>query len=265
MSKKLAPIAATVAVALLFPLAGQAATGTDNANDPAYASGYNAGQNGGTGFGAYTVTSNAGAGTFVFTAAEGEGNSGTPPPSSIDSNGKSFGLFAGGSSTAQVKVTRPFTTSLGNTGDTFSLDFVTGYNDAGSSGVALTSGAATVGDFRFVAGGTGFTFNGTPTGLGFTPGALHLTYTVTAPGQYSFSSTGAVTFNGTGSFSSPLDGANITLVNTGAGTPDHNAYFNNLAVTNITPTPEPGGLVPMLLGTALLGGVIVARRRGVTA
>ena len=70
------------------------------------------------------------AGTFVFTATEAEGNQGTPAPSTIDSNGKSFGLFAQ-SADASITITRGFAAPLSTPGRTFSLDFVTGLNNDG--------------------------------------------------------------------------------------------------------------------------------------
>ncbi len=201
----------------------------DNAGNAAYAKGYNAGENGGVGFTPFTVKTAGTAGTFVFTATESEGNKGTPAPSTIDSSGKSFGLFAQ-TQDASITITRGFATPLMQKGQTFSLDFVSGYNDAGTAGVALTTAAGPLGSFVFHGGGTGVLFNDAKTGLVFVPGASHLVYTLTSPTAYTLKVTGAYTFSGTGSFTGPITGFQVQQTNSGAITPDHNAYFNNLSV-----------------------------------
>ena len=223
---------AAAAMLALLPLAGHAqtaATAQDKASNPAYATGYDAGQNGGTGFTPFKVVSVGTAGTFLFTATESEGNTGTPTPSTIDTEAKSFGLYAQ-STGASVTITRGFTKPLAAKGDTFSLDFVGGYNDTGTSGVALTIAGGTVGGFVFHGGGTGVLFNDKPTGIGFVPGASHLVYTLTSPTTYSLTVTGADAFTGSGTFSSPITGFQVQQTNSGSTKPDHNAYFNNLSV-----------------------------------
>ena len=234
--------AALPAAALcLLALPSQAQTLTDSAADPAYASGY-AGQNGGSGFGPFVVALSAAgggtAGTFIFTAAEGEGNRGTPSPSTIDSNHKSFGFYAHGTSRGagdpSILITRRFTHPLAAKGDTFSLDFVTGYNDGGIAGVALTTGSGPVGRFQYQVGGNYF-LNGKIVVKGYKPGALHLTYTLTSPTSYSFTSSGAVVCFGAGRTSSPITGFLVHQTNASNGkksvtSPDHNGYFNHLTL-----------------------------------
>ena len=200
----------------------------DNAANPAYTKGYNAGQNGGTTFTPFTIKTAGTAGTFIFTATEAEGNKGTPAPSTIDTKDKSFGLFAQ-TPDASVTITRGFTAPLIQKGQTFSLDFVTGLNDAGTAGVALTTAAGPVGSF-VLHGGTGFLFNDAKTGLIFAPGALHLTYTLTSPTTYSLKVTGASTFSGTGTVKGPITGFQVQQANSGSIQPDHNAYFNSPTV-----------------------------------
>ncbi len=209
----------------------QAEASQDNASDSAYAKGYNAGENGGSGFAPFQIVSAGMAGTFIFTAMEAEGNKGTPSPSTIDTNGKSFGLFAQ-SADASITITRGFVVPLAAPGSTFSLDFVSGYNDAGTSGVALKTVDGTVGSFVFH-GGTGVFFNGAATGIGIVPGASHLVYTLTSPTTYSLTVTGANAFQGTGTLKGPIIGFQVQQTASGAAKSDHNAYFNNLAVGHI--------------------------------
>ncbi len=204
------------------------ATLPDNAANPAYAKGYNAGQNGGTAFTPFTIKTSGTAGTFIYSAAEGEGNAGAPTPSTIDTKDKSFGLFAQ-TPDASITITRGFTKPLTQKGQTFSLDFVTGLNDAGTAGVALSTAAGPVGSF-VLHGGTGFLFNEAKTGQNFAPGALHLVYTLTSPTTYSLKVTGASTFSGTGTFQGPITGFQVQQTNSGSTKPDHNAYFNSPSV-----------------------------------
>ena len=231
MHAKLLSTAAAAATVFLLPLAGQAGSTvyTDNANNSAYSGGY-AGQGGSApGFGAFkVVTAGPSSGTFDFTAAEAEGNSGTPVPATIDTGNKSFGLYAQGADDS-VTITRSFKAPLAAVGETFSLDFVTGYNDGGTVGVALTNAGGAVGKF-FYQGDGSYYFNGKAAVTGYARGALHLTYTLTSPTTYSFTSTGAVSYSGTGTFSSPITGFEVQQTKSGAITPDHNAYFNNLSL-----------------------------------
>ena len=117
-------------------------------------------------------------------------------------------------------------------GDSFALDFVSGYNDAGIVGVALTTAEGTAGSFVFHSQGVGILFNDKPTGVGFVPGASHLVYTLTSPTTYSLTVTGADAFTGTGTFTGPITGFQVQQTNSGSTKPDHNAYFNNLALTH---------------------------------
>ena len=234
MNTKLFSAAVITTMFSLLPLQSQAQTAArDDANNPVYAHGYGSGQNGGTGFDAFKVVATGTAGTFVFTATESEGNRGVPSPSTIDTGKKSFGLFAQRPG-ASVTITRNFKIPLAAKGDMFSLDFVGGYNEAGMSGVALTNGDGTVGSFVFHSGGVGVLFNGAPTGVGFVPGASHLVYTLTSPTSYSLTVTGAGAYTGSGTFSNPITGFQVQQTDSGAITPNHNAYFNNLSVRYVS-------------------------------
>jgi hypothetical protein len=171
------------------------------------------------------------AGTFVFSATEAEGNNGTPVPGTIDTDAKSFGLFAQ-SKDAVITITRGFVKPLTQTGDSFALDFVSGNNEAGMVGVALTTANGTAGSFVFHSQGVGVLFDGKPTSLGFVPGASHLVYTLTSPTSFSLTVTGADKFTGTGTLAGPITGFQIQQTNSGSTKPDHNAYFNNLTLTH---------------------------------
>ncbi|MDQ2799499.1 MAG: hypothetical protein M3Y13_07650, partial [Armatimonadota bacterium] len=93
MCKQFSHLAAAASL-LLLPLAGHAApAASDNAGNYTAGTDY-AGQNGGTGFGTFTVTAvnsgGAASGTFIGStstnndASKSEGNNGTPAPSTIN-------------------------------------------------------------------------------------------------------------------------------------------------------------------------------------
>ena len=109
------------------------------------------------------------------------------------------------------------------------MDFVTGLNDAGRAGVALTASGGTTGSF-VLHGGGGVFFNGASAGIGFAPCASHLVYTLTSPTTYALKVTGAEAFSGTGSFQGRITGFQVQQTDSGSTKPDHNAYFNNLSV-----------------------------------
>ena len=253
---------------------GRAVTYTDNAGNYSGTTGY-AGQNGGTGFGAFNVASVGGAGTFVYTATQSEAKQGTPPPSSIDTGGQSFGFYSGGTTDASITIARAFNTDetsagIGEVGDSFALDFVSGYNDGGvnnnpgaigTSGVSLLDGTTRVGTFQYNANNN-YTFNGSVIqGQNFTPGALHLVYTITSPDTYSFASTGAVTYNGTGAFSDPITGFEVQQTNSGVGDPGHDGFFNSPTLTaDASPAPEPSQVGVLALMGLGLGGLLLRAR-----
>ena len=281
MNTRLFSAAAVAAAAMLLPLAGHAQTFTDNAANPAYASGYSTGSGLGTpGFSAFTVaTTGTSAGTFVYTAGNSEGGNGTPAPSSIDSSNVSFGMYANSGPTASTTVSRTFAapgqaSGLNVAGDMFSLDFVTGYNDGvtaaggsggGTAGVALLSGAGTVGSFLYQSNNQYF-FNGVLIpGQQYTTGALHLVYDLTSATTYSFQATGAFSFTGTGTLTSPVTGFQVQQVNSGGGDGAHDAFFNNLSLTAPAAVPEASSSIGLGLMLALGGLAVVARKRSVKA
>lgn len=270
-------------VLALLPLAGHAQTFTDNASN--YTGGYSGGQGGSTpGFGAFQVaTTGPSAGTFVFSAVNSEGGNGTPTPSSIDSSSVSFGIYANSDPTSSTTITRAFAaptqaSGLNVAGDTFSLDFVTGYNDgnatvgtatsanpgdgSGHAGVALTSAAGTVGSFLYQSNNE-YLFNGAVIqGQNYTTGALHLLYTLNSPTTYSLQTTGAFTFTGTGTFSSPITGFQAQQTNSGGGDGAHDAFFNNIAYTAVpAAVPEASSSLGFVVLLALGGLTLAARKR----
>ena len=270
---------------------GPATIAQDNAASSVYSGGSYNGQNGGFGFGAFTVVSSPStggsfAGSFIGNATDSEDKSG----GGVNSSGKAFGTYANGASTGAgnpvTTVTRNFNTGL-TSGATFSLDFLTGYNDGGTAGVTLltaspSSGSTfranglgafaagtSVGSFVYnhnetaTGGGQGaFDFNGVNTGIGYANGLIHLEYDITSPTAYTLFSTGAVKFTGSGTYSGALSGFQFQQTNSVGGGADHDAFFNNLKETAGTPVsaaPEPSQLGVLLV--VCLGGLALAARK----
>ena len=278
MNTKLISVAALIAAAALLPLSGHAFSNfTDNAANSAYASGY-AGNGAGTlGFGAFSVVTNIVSGGFAgsFTGSAA-GSENLTVGGALNTSGNSFGMYANGTSGSAADpsstVTRAFntgTSGLKSSGEAFSLDFLTGFNDGapGSAGVALTNGSGSVGSFVYQSNGanSGYYFNGTAIGQSYNNGILHLAYTLTSATTYSFASTGAITYSGTGTYASPITGFQVQQVNSANGGGDHDAFFNNLSLTSAPAVPEASSSIGLGLMLALGGLVIVAKKRSAKA
>lgn len=234
---------AAVACTVFLPLSAYAQT-TDTAANPIYAKGYT-GLGGDTpGFGAFQVVTAGGASAGTFAASASEAEAGNGNPGSIDTGGKAFGMYAQAPDAA-CTVTRPFRTAARpsglTVGDSFSLDFVTGYNDGanggGSAGVALLSAAGPVGDFHYQSGNKYFFDGKVIAGRQYATGALHLVYTLTSQAAYSLQITGAITYSGTGTFAGPITGFQVQQRNAGGKDPAHNAYFNTLDLKCVPAAP----------------------------
>jgi hypothetical protein len=234
---------------------------SDNAADSAYNDGWLSGDNGGTGFSAWTLNSSAPAGGFAgffiqSSAADGFGN--------IDTAGESFGMAAnpGG---AFATATRSFLNGALATLQQFSLQLAVNFRN-GQKGFDLTGSSGQV--FNFNVGGDlyQFTVAGSPTqtlpfayqadsvfSISFTQQAgttvdVSIVRTSGAGGTESFSNSFA--------FGGPINSFQFYVSNTEGGAAN-NLYFNNLAVTAI---PEPS-TISLLGAAALFGGCFYARRR----
>jgi len=218
------------------------------------------GQNGGTGFLAWSVTSGgAFAGNFLGDSTAGAGD--------INTGGNSIGLFAnpGG---AFINADRGFISEL-VAGETFSIQL--GLNFAnGNKGINLF--ADTQGEvFNFNVGnntGTVSSANAVlnPATSGYDYGGnnavIDLSFTITSATSfdYSVSRTSEQGIQGTlfdGSVSGLTDGVSgFRLYNSGT---DNGDAQNNLYANNLSVVPEPSSL--LLVGLGLLGGAHLRKRR----
>lgn len=228
-----------------------AAVASDNASDTVYTSnGWQTGDNGGTGFGQWSLTASGGGGSYIGTTGLGT---------------NSFGLFAGGSGNSDLSsADRPFTGAL-TAGQTFSIDLGHSNNIAsggGAVGLNLLSGSTVVFTLKFEGGDNfwelnngGSDFN---TSIGYAPNTpMTFTFTYDGGSQYDVTLTqGSNTYTGTDHTASN-NISNITgvrLFSNKQGS-NENAGFNNLQVV-----PEPS-TVSLLIGSGVLGGVYLVRRR----
>ena len=95
-----------LSLSITVAVADAAAPASDKASNSPYEPGntWADGQNGGTGFGAWALTSGTNSGFFMGTSSS---NGAMPPSGNIDTAGESWGMFASGGDTASA--VRPFT------------------------------------------------------------------------------------------------------------------------------------------------------------
>lgn len=257
-------------------LVGGANTAWDNASAYAYDDGWQTGDNGGFGWGAWTLTtSGSNSGHFIGTStANGNGlddgivggvpndwdidtttgpipdQSGSPDPNSTGH--RSWGMYA--NSGEQANAYRDFLGGGMAVGQTFSMDFDNGYLQAGAAvGLGLQNAAGiTLWEVYFAGGGTNY-FNNDASGanattVGYGDEGVNVTFTLTGSNAYTATLTrrDGVTQTINGNLISNADQTIHHLrafnANAGSGTPS-NAYFN---------IPEPTSAMLGLLGTALL-------------
>ncbi len=224
-------------------------TSTDDASDAVYNDGWDAGDDGGSGFDAWILFTgfDGNGGHFMASSTangDGDGNS----DDDIDSGGRSWGMFANTGGLADAF--RPFTTPM-SVGDIFSVDMDNGWIDGGGTvGLALqntTTGANLV-EFIFIGGQSNYSIvdasGTTDTGIPFTDEGLSIKITLQAGATYDIDITSL--FSGTTtSFTgrSLLSGAGdqvpgrVRLFNANAGSESpRDAFFNNMSIC--APIPE---------------------------
>jgi len=231
----------------LFALSGFAASAaSDTASDAAYAPTWADADNGGTGFGAWTLATTGDGGTYI-------GGTGQGPDS--------FGFFANdGTSTAA----RDFTGGALSVGDTFSVDLghTTGIASGIDIGINLLDDTSTVFTLKFVGDQSDWLLNdgGTDFGAGQAYAAdISISFTFTYEGgvgnnSYSYTFGTGGTGSGT-SFTATSTLSNITgfqLFNNGQGAGE------NFGANNLSVVPEPGTFA---LIAGIFGMVFVAMKR----
>ena len=232
--------AAAVAATSVFAATG----GSDNA---AGYSGLANGDNGGSGFSAWSTTGGGTSGSYIGdSAAQGFGD--------INTSGKAWGFWGNPSGGNYINATRGFSGGALSVGQTFSIDLAIAWRN-GNKGIDII-GNGGVSIFNFNVGSDQYQVNGSDQGWSYDQTSIiNISITATGAGTYD-----ATVTRGAQSFSSSFAnaGAGVTgfglyVADTDAGNDLNNLFANNAAVV-----PEPSTLV---LGAFGLLGLAVARRR----
>ncbi|MCS7049213.1 MAG: PEP-CTERM sorting domain-containing protein [Verrucomicrobiae bacterium] len=260
--KKFAALFAVALAAALSNTAQAAALASDVASDIAYDDGWATGDNGGTGFGPWTLNtfgSGGVAGHFIGNSSNNAGGS----SGNINTAGESFGLFAEPGMVSEA--IRPFTGAL-TVGQIFLIDFDNGWiQDGGTVGLGLQNNASQNRiEFFFIGGQTTYKIQTgatqTDSGVGFTGDGLRLEFTLTGADTMKLviKNTGGSTL---ATFSNLALGGNagsgidrVRLFNASAGPgSNHDAFYNSLRII-----PEP--TTALLVGLGVMGAMLLRRR-----
>ena len=249
---------AVVAILSLTFTASATTLGSDNASN--YTT-WSTGTNGGTGFGAWDLTSNSGSandGYFLGDSTQGSG--------SVNTGGQSFAVFAHDSTFANAS--RSFVGTL-TLGQTFSIQLAVNFRN-GDKGLNLLNSGGQVFNFDVGQSGTGTdgyyydvgTNAAVSTGFAYYADSVFtLAYTQQSAtaGMFTISRTSATGgAAATNSVNVPLTTSGISSFtlynsNTSDSSNQNNLYFNNLMVV-----PEPSAIALIAVG---LTGLVVSRRR----
>jgi aryl-phospho-beta-D-glucosidase BglC (GH1 family) len=230
-------VAFTAASLIASRPAQAASTASDNAcNSPYNGTTWSNGQNGGTGFGTWSLFQSGGGTSSFFTSSSGINN---------NCNG-SWGEFAGSGATANARRTFTGSPSALVTNQIFTFSIDNGYVDtAGAIGVALeNSSSNTVWEFLYIGGNNGGYYaindgsgtNDTP--ITYTENGLTVVFTLTSSATYSVQITalGGSSSISNGILKSPAGGQGISQFRFYNYEPSHgnnanyNCYLNTISV-----------------------------------
>jgi len=220
----------------------------DNASQAAYSDGWQAGDNGGSGFNAWSTIgreNGSGFGGGFLSTSNGNVNIGS------GGNNAAFGVFGNGGGIGQA--IRPFSSPL-QVAWTFAIDMDNqGIDTGGTVGFSLRNASgANLAEFYFTGGQTNYTVNAqnvsgsTP---GFTSGGLHLTFMLNTSNM--FTMTVDTLANGVGVDNTVTGNllananqgvAQLRLFNANGGA---DVFYNNLSISVVPEAP------PLLLGAAV--------------
>jgi hypothetical protein len=252
---------------------------SDDQSQSAYDDGWQSTDNGGTGFGAWTLATTSGNGGenghFVGSStgnADGSDNgvnNGVASDGDIDTGGtpEAWALYANSGQTASG--TRPLTGGSLAVNQTVTVEFDNGFVDGGATvGIGLqNSSGENVWEMFFVGGQAVYQYNQlggvTNTAVGYGDEGLSVEFTLTGASTYSATLT---RYDGTsdtiaGSLLTPAGGSSIDQFrvfnfNSGSG------GANNFYVNSLTVIPEPSSIALACLGA--IGAVVARRRRHAT-
>ncbi|MGD0058154.1 MAG: cellulase family glycosylhydrolase [Verrucomicrobiia bacterium] len=226
-----------------------ASTASDNAcNSPYSGTSWSTGQNGGTGFGPWSLfQTGSGTSSFFAASAADTGNSCSSSGGINASCGESWGEFAGSGAIANALRTFTGTPNSLLTNQTFSFSIANGYVDtAGAVALALENSSSNiVWEFLYVGGNPGGYYSiydgsgSNDVDIGYLTSGLVVVFTLTSTNTYSVTITpvGGSTTTATGTLQNPVGGQAISQFcfynnepSTGNGC-NYNAFLNTISVT----------------------------------
>jgi hypothetical protein len=238
-------VVGTLALAA-FAVNSFAQIASDNAGNSAYSGGWNAGTNGGSGFGGWifnmTSGNNGSAGVFI----------GDPTPAGITGmSATSFGFYANPiGSGANAEVSRPFSAALA-LGQTFSFQWGLNWdsNDATSNrGFNLFSGSTQLINLN-MGNSANITINGSPMYSVYGNNAFTVNFEQLSASSirvYGTGRNGSETYDNTFSgLAGPADSFSLYFNATNNSVDQRQMYFNNLSIV-----PEPSTYALLGLGAA---------------
>jgi len=226
-----------------------AAVASDNAcNSPYSGANWSTGQNGGTGFGAWSLFQTGSGTSSFFMASAVDNGGGCSSGGGIDGScGESWGTFAGNGAVANAR--RAFTGSSSSlqTNQVFTFSIDNGYvnNSGGSIGLALENSASnTVWEFLYVGGNSGghYSINdgsgSNATSVSYLESGLVVAFTLTSGTTYSVTITpvGGATTTVTGTLENPVGGRAISQFRFYNNEPlsgngcNYNCFLNTISV-----------------------------------
>ncbi len=220
---------------------------SDNASNAPYGDGWDTGDNGGTGFGAWTITTGTSggfAGTFI----------GDPSAAGISGmSATSFGLFANPAGGNFVTADRDLTGGGLSVGQTFQFQWGVNWDSDGIGNKGFNLYVGGVGGTQVVnvnmGGSSDITFNGDDVGFGYGTDVMLWQFTMTAPNTLSVFANdrdGSGTFSTNITVSAGIDSFRLYASDLANGD-QRQPYFNNFEVV-----PEPSTIALAVLGVAAL-------------
>ncbi|MFH0953835.1 MAG: PEP-CTERM sorting domain-containing protein [Verrucomicrobiota bacterium] len=248
-------------------MAFAANTASDNASDAVYNDAWTTGDNGGTGFGSWTL-----GGAFnSFWIGDSTLNGNPPTPNEgINVSGESFGLWSYTNGSGLAEGVRSFTGGALAVGQVFKISMDNGWIDSGipgTVGVALqNSSGENLWEWYFVGGGPSYQINqnggAVNSGYAYTERGIALSFGLVGSTNFVLDVTGPQwgTSSFTGSLLSAASGESVDRfrVFSANASPGGSANWD-FFVNSMEVIPEPGTLG--LVGAALAGLLIFRRRR----
>jgi hypothetical protein len=227
-----------------------ASIAADNASNAPYDNGWQSGDNGGTGFGAWSFVNSGSHSYFIGSSTDLSG-----PGANINVSGESFGMFGGSGGFADAA--RSFSAPLA-VNQAFSIDLAVNFRN-GNKGIDLRNSSNVV-LFNFNVGSDDYRVNSVSIGSAYSANtAFRLTFVQTSAsgGSWTVVRSGGVTDTDSGTYSGVLQNFKLYVAGTDGGAAN-NLYANNMSISAI---PEPTAALCVPLAGLIAGGLRSRRVR----